>query len=233
MAWYDPRTWIETDDKPVVGDKSPNPQIAADYDLQRQRRKRAAELYGQRTADLQQQIGDYRSARGQAATAMQSEHQQAQRDIERQGAQARADASAAGGGSSASNYGALLQAGQNIGNQQATARAKAAADLAAFGADTQAGIMGLQNDYRTAQLEEQQALAQMGTETENTQKRLADVQSRVRAREDEIRKNGSYFNEQEDLAAEIRADAFSEPDPTVKAWLLQRADAIQNGTIDV
>lgn len=233
MAWYNPASWFQTDDQPVVGDKSPNPQIFQDYDLQRQRRKRAAELYAQRTADLQQQIGDYRSARGQAVEAMRQEGEQGLRDIERQGAQARADASAAGGGSSASNYGALLQAGQNIGNQQATARAKAAADLAAFGTDTQAGIMGLQNDYRTAQLEELQALAQMGTETENTQKRLADVQSRVRAREDEVRKNGSYFNEQEDLAAEIRADANSEPDPTVRAWMLQRADAIESGTIDV
>lgn len=233
MAWYDPRTWITTDDQAVVGDKGPDPQIAADYDLARQRRKRAAELYAERTAAAQSQIGDYRSARGQAATAMQAEQQQGLRDIERQGAQARADASAAGGGSSASNYGALLQAGQNIGNQQATARTKAAADLAAFGTDTQAGLMGLQNDYRTAQIEELQAQSQMGTETENTQKRLADVQSQVRVKEDEIRKNGSYFGEQEALADELRTMAFSEPDPTVKAWLQQRADDIESGTIDV
>lgn len=234
MAWYNPATWIETEDQPVVGQKpGVDPQIAADYDLARQRRKRAAELYGQRSADLQGQIGQYRSAREQAAEAMRAESQQGLRDIERQGAQARADAAAAGGGSSASNYGALLQTAQNIGNQQATARSKAAADLAAFNADTQSGVMGLQNDYRTSQLEEQQALAQMGTETENTQKRLADVQNRVRMLEDETRKSGSYFGEQEYVASQLRQMAASEPDPAVRQWLLLRAGSVEAGDVDV
>jgi hypothetical protein len=233
MAWYNPATWITTDDTPVTGQKGVDPQIAADYDLTKQRRRRAAQLYGERTSDLQGQIGQYQSARGQLGQTMAAEAAQGQRDIERQGAQARADASAAGGGSSASNYGALLQAGQNIGAQQASARTKAAADLAAFNADTQAGVMGLQNDYRTAQLEEQQALAQMGTETENTQKRLADVQAQVYAIEDNIRKNGSYFGEQEEGARQVQMLALREPDPAVRAWLEDRAAAILAGDIDV
>lgn len=233
MAWYNPASWIETDDQPVVGDKGPNPQIAADYDLQRQRRKRAAQLYGERSTDLQNQIGDYRSARGQAATAMQGEQQQGLRDIERQGAQARADASAAGGGNSASNYGALLQAGQNIGAQQATSRAKAAADLAAFGTDTQAGLMGLQNDYRTAQLEEQQAIAQMGTETENEQKMVADKQAEINRWFEQSKKDGAYTGEQEQMASRLRAEAAMTPSQAVKKMLLEQANLVEQGYIDV
>lgn len=233
----------ETDDQPVLDPEavlnanataqSLKSQKAADWQLGQSNRAQAAGLWDAKTGLAQKQLGDWTAARGQGQQALQAAGQQGLTDIAQQGAESRANAAAAGGGSTASVYGGLLAAGKQIGQDQATYRAKAAQDLAGYATDTLAGAQERQSNVQDTGLQALSAKAAMGTETENSQKRLSDIQSQVHAAEDDMRKNGTYSGEQQALSEKLLQQAQSEPDSLVREWLTQRAYDIAEGVIDV
>jgi len=233
FAAYNKETkqWEQTDVDPEA---TPAATAAAnDYKSQQGVRAQAAGLWDAKTALAGKQLGDWTSQRGQGQQALQAAGQQGLTDIAQQGAESRANAAAAGGGSTASVYGGLLAAGKQIGQDQATYRAKAAQDLAGYATDTLAGTQERQANVQDTGLQALQAKAAMGTETENSQKRLADLQSQVAKEEDNVRKNGATTGEQAAYAHQLYLKAQSEPDQMVRQWLLDEADRVASGYVDV
>lgn len=232
--WEDDELLVDPNAAQKEADKAAQQaNIAGDWQKGISSRAQAAKLWNDKTTLAGKQLGDWTSQRGQGQQAMQAGSEQGLLDINRQGAEARANAAAAGGGNTASVYGGLLAAGKQIGNDQATYRAKAATDLAGYNTDTLAGTQERQSNVQDTGLQALSAQAEMGTETENSQKRWADVLAGLEKGDQEMRDSSTYVGEQDDRADQIQAAASAEPDPYVQNKMYEHAQKVRSGAIDV
>lgn len=144
---------------------------------------------------------------------------EAQKRLARTGqAEAIGAGQAAAGRMGGSAYGGSLQAAQGAAQQ-------------ALSADAAYGGLLAQTRQRAAQDTAEAAvnLRELGTQQEDVQRKMGDYEGRIAT----AGKEAGWFGEQDQVADQVMGWAQNEPDPKLRAWLIQKAEDIRADRIDV
>jgi hypothetical protein len=125
---------------------------------------------------------------------------------------------AAAGRMGGSAYGGAGQAAQGAAQQ-------------ALSADVAYGGLLAQTRQKSAEDAAMAAtnLRELGTQQEDMQRKMGDYEGRIAT----AGKEAGWFGEQDQVAQQVRSWAENEPDPKLRAWLLQKSYDISEGNIDV
>ena len=209
-----------------------SPQANADEALTKKWREDAINSMFTGANQAQQTADLYQGQVGQQLGAFDQSTVEGQKQMRSDAGQSLAAGQSAIGGTmgGGGGYGALMQQGQQLGQDAAAFQSSQAKDRAGLELGLTDRASQAKADAISQLTGANQYAAEAGTETDNAQAKYADLQAAMDTIVGDHK--GLVNDDEEAMAQEIYRQADQQPEP-YRSWMIQYGDDIANGVIDV